>query len=73
MSAVCQQAKVREHLRTHDVDASACPACDAVGSWTEEVHVDESIHTIPMHVECEACEGTGVVGVDAQIVREALQ
>lgn len=73
MSAACQQAKVREYLRTHDVDASACDVCDAVGSWTEEVHVDDSAHTIPMHVECEACDGSGVVGVDADVVREALQ
>ena len=47
--------------------------CDAVGSWTEEVHVDDSTHTTPMHVECEACDGSGVVGVDADVVREALQ
>lgn len=73
MSAACQQAKVREYLRTHDVDASGCDVCDAVGSWTEEVHVDDSAHTIPMHVECEACDGSGVVGVDADVVREALQ
>lgn len=73
MSATCQQTKVRQYLRTHDVDASGCPVCDAVGSWTEEVHVDDSAHTIPMHVDCEACEGSGVVGVDAEKVREALQ
>lgn len=43
MSAVRQQAKVREYLRTHEVDATGCPVCD------------------------------GVVGVDADVVREALQ
>lgn len=73
MSATCQQAKVRQYLRTHDVDASACDVCDAVGSWTGEGRVDDSPFTVPTHVECEACEGAGVVGVDAQIVREALQ
>lgn len=73
MSADCQQAKVRQYLHTHDVDASACEVCDASGSWTGEGRVDDSPYTVPMHVECEACEGTGVVGVDAQKVREALQ
>ena len=73
MSAVRQQAKVREYLRTHDVDATGCPVCDAVGSWTEELPADHPTHTTPMHVECEACDGSGVVGVDADVVREALQ
>jgi hypothetical protein len=73
MSATCQQAKVRAYLRTHDVDASGCDVCDAVGSWTAEARVDESPFTVPAHVECEACEGSGVVGVDAEKVREALQ
>lgn len=61
MSNTCQQAKVREYLRTHDVDATGCPVCDAVGSWTEEVHVDDSPFTVPRHVECDACEGTAEV------------
>lgn len=73
MSNTCQQAKVRAYLRTHDVDASGCDVCDAVGSWTAEARVDESPFTVPAHVECEACEGSGVVGVDADVVRGALQ
>lgn len=73
MSHTCQQAKVREYLRAHDVDASACDVCDAVGSWTAEARVDDSPFTVPRHVECDACEGSGVVGVDAEKVREALQ
>jgi hypothetical protein len=40
MSAVCQQARVRAYLRTHDVDASGCDVCDAVGSWACEARVD---------------------------------
>lgn len=73
MAIACQQAKVREYLRTHDVDASACAMCDGVGSWTSYAHVDDTPFTAPAHVECEDCDGSGVVGVDARIVREALQ
>ena len=73
MSATCQQARVRAYLRTHDVDASGCDVCDAVGSWTAEARVDDSPFTVPRHVECDACEGSGVVGVEAAKVREALQ
>lgn len=73
MTAPTQQAKVREYLRTHDVDASGCDTCDAMGGYTINAKVDDSPYTVPAHVECEACEGTSVVGVDAQIVREALQ
>ena len=73
MRATCQQAKVRAYLRTHDVDASGCDVCDAVGSWTAEARVDDSPFTVPAHVECDACKGSGVVGIDAEKVREALQ
>ena len=73
MSAACQQVKVRAYLGAHDVDASACGVCDAVGSWTGEARVDDSPFTVPAHVECDACEGSGVVGVEAAKVREALQ
>jgi len=73
MSAVQHHQKVRAYLRTHDVDASGCDVCDAVGSWTEQARVDDSPFTVPRHVGCDACEGSGVVGVEAAKVREALQ
>jgi len=73
MTAPTRQALVRAFLGAHDVDASACDTCDAMGGYTINAKVDDSPYTVPMWEECPHCEGSGVTGVDAAIVADALE
>lgn len=43
-----------------------CTVCDGVGYLTEVPHDDEQERIPFRRVECEACDGTGVIEIDTE-------